>query len=86
MSYEARQRGRGVGERGVIRASLGFTTAIFPSLLRADVSKISSRLVSESKQFKWGAKKLNLMDAWKQYAPMVIAALIFLFVIWWRFF
>jgi hypothetical protein len=52
----------------------------------ADVSKISSRLVSESKKFKWGAKKLNLLDAWKQYAPFVIGFLVLLLVFYWRFF
>lgn len=51
-----------------------------------NVSRISSKLVSDSKRFKWGAKKLNLMDAWKTYAPFVLAALILILVIWWRFF
>lgn len=51
----------------------------------ADVSKISSRLVEDSKRFKWGAKRLNLLDAWKQYFPAAIVALIVVAVLYWRF-
>lgn len=50
------------------------------------VSKVSSRLVSESKRFKWGAKKLNLWDKYKQLAPVAGAGLVVLLVLWWRFF
>ena len=52
----------------------------------AGVSKVSSKLVAESKQFKWGAKKLNRMDAWKAYAPYIFVALIVTGVGYWRFF
>jgi len=51
----------------------------------ADVSRLSSRLVEDSKKFRWNAKKLNLMDAWKKYAPFIIVALIVVLVLWWRF-
>ena len=49
----------------------------------ADVSLISNRLVSESKRFKWGAKRLNLLDAWKRWFPCAVAALIVLGVLGW---
>lgn len=52
----------------------------------ADVSKISSRLVEDSKRFKWNAKRLNLLDAWKKYAPASVVVLIILAVLYWRFF
>lgn len=51
--------------------------------LTPDVSKISTRLVSESKRFKWGAKKLNALDAWKRWAPLIIAAIIVAAVMFW---
>jgi hypothetical protein len=56
-----------------------------PSIL-AEVSRISSRLVNDSKQFKWGAKKLNLMEKWKAYMPYILVGLFVLFLLWWRFF
>ena len=49
----------------------------------ADVSKISTRLVTESKRFKWGAKKLNALDAWKRWAPLIISAIIVGGVMFW---
>jgi hypothetical protein len=57
-----------------------------PPAVCADVSKISSRLVSESKRFKWGAKRLNTLDAWKRWAPLLVGSIIVAAVIWWRFF
>lgn len=51
-----------------------------------NVSKISSRLVSESKRFRWSAKRLNILDAWKKYAPWLLALLLILAVVYWRFF
>lgn len=51
-----------------------------------NVSKISSRLVSESKRFRWNAKKLNILDAWKKFAPALIVVLVLLAVLYWRFF
>ena len=53
-------------------------------MVTSDVSKVSSRLVTESKQFKWSAQKLRLLDRWKQLAPWVIAAVVLLAVLWWR--
>jgi vesicle transport protein SEC22 len=49
------------------------------------VSKISSRLVSESKRFKWGAKRLNTLDYYKKMAPYIIAILVVMLVLYWRF-
>jgi vesicle transport protein SEC22 len=50
------------------------------------VAKASSKLTEDSKKFKWGAKKLNLMDAWKNYLVPVLAVIVILLVIYWRFF
>ena len=52
----------------------------------ADVSKRSSEMLEDSKKFKWGAKKLNLLDAWKKYSPFALAILLVLAVLYWRFF
>lgn len=52
----------------------------------ADVSKISSRLVEDSKKFKWNAKRLNLLDAWKKYGPVSLVVLFVIAVLYWRFF
>jgi hypothetical protein len=52
----------------------------------AGVSRVSSRLVEESKQFKWGAKRLNRLDAWRAYAPYLVVGLIVTGVGYWRFF
>lgn len=49
------------------------------------VSRVSSKLLSDSKQFKWGAKKLNLMDRWRKALPFVVVGLVLLFLLWWRF-
>jgi vesicle transport protein SEC22 len=50
------------------------------------VSKISSKLVSESKKFKWGAKKLNAWDALQKALPWVVAVVGLAFIIYYRFF
>jgi vesicle transport protein SEC22 len=52
----------------------------------ADVSKVSSRLVSDSKKFKWSAKKLNLLDQFKQWLPCAAATLCVLLVLLWKFY
>ena len=49
------------------------------------VSRISSKLVGESKRFRWGAKKLNLMDAYKRFAPYAAAGVVVLGFVLWRF-
>jgi vesicle transport protein SEC22 len=49
------------------------------------VSRISSKLVSESKKFRWGAKRLNILDAWKNAAPYAIVAAVVLGGLYWRF-
>jgi vesicle transport protein SEC22 len=41
-----------------------------------DVSEISKNLVSDSKKYKWGAKKLATMALWKQWAPMIALAVL----------
>lgn len=56
-----------------------------PPLRAAAVSKVSNRLVAESKRFKWGAKKLNSLDAWKRWLPLIVTSLIVAALLWWRF-
>ena len=51
----------------------------------ADVSRLSSKLVADSKAFKWSAKRLNLMDRWRKALPFVAAAALLLVLLWWRF-
>ena len=52
----------------------------------ADLSKVSSKLASDSKTFKWGAKKLNYLDALSKWFPclavLAFAGLIFV----WRYY
>jgi vesicle transport protein SEC22 len=52
----------------------------------ADVSKVSSRLVTESKQFKWGSQKLVMLERWKTILPWLIFALVLVGVVYWKFF
>ncbi len=52
----------------------------------ADVSKVSSQLVSDSKKFKWSAKKLNLMDQFKQWLPCAAVVLCLALVLLWKFY
>jgi hypothetical protein len=49
------------------------------------VSKISGDLVSKSKQFKWGAKKVRFHAMLNQYGPLVIGTLFALFVLYLKF-
>ena len=53
-------------------------------LLRAaDLSKVSSKLASDSKTFKWGAKKLNYLDALSKFFPcLAIVAFVGLLYVW----
>ena len=68
-------------------ATVSFFLSLPPSLppSPADVSRISSKLVSDSKQFKFGAKRLNAMDRWRQLLPCIGVALLLLALLWWRF-
>ncbi len=50
-----------------------------------DVSEVSKNLASESKKYKWSAKKLSLTALWKQYAPLVVIVGIILIIIIIRF-
>ena len=50
-----------------------------------NVSQISSNLVSESKKFKWGAKKLTFWAQVNQYAPIAAAGLFVVAVLWIKF-
>ncbi|KAL7461890.1 hypothetical protein ACHAXS_002297 [Conticribra weissflogii] len=50
------------------------------------VSSISQNLVSESKKFKWGAKKLTWQAMVNQYGPMVAAGAFVVFVLYVKFF
>jgi hypothetical protein len=47
---------------------------------------VSSKLASDSKTFKWGAKKLNLMDALRQWLPCLGVLLFILLVLLWRYY
>ena len=50
------------------------------------VSQISTNLVSESKKFKWGAKKLNLMAFYKKYGPLAAGGLFVTIFLYLRYF
>ena len=49
------------------------------------VSKISSKLVGDSKRFRWGAKKLNFLDAWAKFAPVAVGVMVICGFLIWRF-
>lgn len=55
-----------------------------PLPVPADVSRVSARLVEDSKMFKSGAKRLNTADRWRQALPYIAVALFVLFLLWWR--
>jgi hypothetical protein len=46
----------------------------------ADVSTLSKNLHDNSKKWHWGAKKLNLMEWWKKYMPVVFVVFFVLFL------
>eukprot|EP00586_Coscinodiscus_wailesii_P015638 CAMPEP_0172495914 /NCGR_PEP_ID=MMETSP1066-20121228/79723_1 /TAXON_ID=671091 /ORGANISM="Coscinodiscus wailesii, Strain CCMP2513" /LENGTH=224 /DNA_ID=CAMNT_0013267927 /DNA_START=49 /DNA_END=723 /DNA_ORIENTATION=- len=50
------------------------------------VADTSRNLVDQSKQFKWGAKKLTLQAMINQYAPLVAITLFTIFVLYVKFF
>lgn len=50
------------------------------------LSASSSRLADESKTMKWKAKEARLWAQWSQAAPLVIAALVILFLIYYFLF
>uniref|UniRef100_A0A7S1G8C7 Longin domain-containing protein n=1 Tax=Bicosoecida sp. CB-2014 TaxID=1486930 RepID=A0A7S1G8C7_9STRA len=50
-----------------------------------NVSRISSRLATESDKFRWQAKRLNALEWLKKHAPAVAAALIVSAVVYLRF-
>jgi vesicle transport protein SEC22 len=51
-----------------------------------EVSEMSKNLASESKRYKWGAKKLSMMALYKQWAPLVVIAILAVVVLLIRFF
>jgi vesicle transport protein SEC22 len=51
-----------------------------------ELSQVSTRLRDESKRFKWGAKKLNIMDVWAKAAPVAGVLLFVVGIVYWRFF
>eukprot|EP01083_Nonionella_stella_P210703 762530_1 len=51
-----------------------------------NVSQISSNLMSESKKFKWGAKKLSFWAKVNTYAPIAAMGLFVIVVLWLKFF
>lgn len=46
-----------------------------------EVTEMSKRLASDSKQLKWGAKKLSFMALLKQLAPMIVIVVVALIVL-----
>ena len=50
------------------------------------VGQISSNLMSESKKFKWGAKKLNVWAKIYQYYPAVLLGVLILLMVYLKFF
>jgi hypothetical protein len=44
------------------------------------VSTLSKNLHDNSKKWHWGAKKLNLMEWWKKYMPVVFVVVFVLFL------
>ena len=52
----------------------------------ADLSRVSSKLATDSKSFKWGAKRLNYMDAFRQWLPCIGIVAFILIVLLWRWY
>ena len=50
-----------------------------------DVSEMSKNLANESKQYKWGAKKLSTMALWRQYAPFLAIIGVIILIILFRY-
>lgn len=50
------------------------------------VSQQSQHLLDKSKEFKFGARKLNMQALWNKYWPRVAFVLIILLVVWYKFF
>lgn len=48
----------------------------------AEVSNLSRTLHDNSKKWHWGAKKLNLMEWWKKYMPVVFVVLLILVLLY----
>ena len=51
-----------------------------------DVSETSRNLVSDSKKYKWGAKKLSMMALYRQYAPILAVVLLCVIVLILRYY
>jgi len=51
-----------------------------------DVQEMSKNLASDSKKYKWGAKKLSLMALYKQYAPFIAIGVLVVLVIFLRYY
>ena len=51
-----------------------------------DVTEMSKNLASDSKKYRWGAKKLSMMALYRQYAPFVAVAGIVVVVIFMRYY
>ncbi|GAB5037248.1 vesicle-trafficking protein [Nannochloropsis oceanica] len=56
------------------------------AFIKFDISQTSSKLVNDSKKYKWGAKKLSMMALYQQYAPFLVLGGIALVVIYLKFF
>ena len=51
-----------------------------------NLSTISSNMVSESKKYKWGAKKLTWQAMLNQYGPITVMVFFVIFVLYLKFF
>ena len=51
-----------------------------------NISSTSAALLSDSKKFKWGAKKLSFQALLNQYGPIAAIAAFVLFILYWKFF
>lgn len=49
------------------------------------VSQMSTNLADRSKDFKWGAKKINLQAQYRKYGPLVAVGFFILFIIYVKF-
>lgn len=49
---------------------------------RAGAAEASRALREDSKKWEWGARKLNLMQMWRMYMPVVFVVVLVLFLLY----
>ena len=47
---------------------------------------VTGDLKNQAQNFRWGAKKVNLMAQWQQVAPFVAVAVVPLFILFMKFY